>query len=63
MSKKKNSYKVSCYETVHGYIYVDAKSEDEALELAQQILEDDGMPSDAKIFDRDFEACMAELSN
>ena len=63
MSKKKNSYKVACYETVHGYIYVDAKSEDEALELAQQILENDGMPSDTKIFDRDFEACIALLSN
>ena len=60
---KKNSYKVACYETVHGYIYVDAKSEEEALELAQQILENDGMPSDAKILDRDFEACSVELSN
>ena len=63
MSKKIKSYKVACYETVHGYINVDAKSEDEALELEQQILENDGMPSDAKIFDRDFEACSAELSN
>ena len=60
---KINSYKVSCYETVHGSFYVDAKSEDEALELAQEILEKDGMPSDAKIFDREFEACVAELSN
>ena len=60
---KIKSYKVSCYATVHGYFYVDAKSENEALELAQQILEDDGMPSDAKIFDRDFEACIAELYN
>ena len=63
MSKKKNSYKVACYETVHGYIYVDATSEDEALELAQEILLTDGMPQDAKVFDRDFEACVAELSN
>ena len=62
MSKVK-SYKVACYETVHAYIYVDAKSEDEALEIAQEILENDGMPSDAKVFDRDFEACVAELSN
>lgn len=57
---KTKSYKVSCYETVHACIYVDAKSDDEALELAKQILENDGMPSDAKVFDRDFEACMAE---
>ena len=54
------SYKVACYETVHACIYVDAKSEDEALELAQEILENDGMPSDAIVFDRNFEACMAE---
>ena len=63
MSKNIKSYRVACYETVHGYIYVDAKSEDEAIELAQEILENDGMPSDAKIFNRDFEACIAELSN
>ena len=57
---KINSYKVVCYETVHGYIYVDAKSKDEALEFAQEILDNDGMPSDAKVFDRDFKACIAE---
>ena len=62
MSKVK-SYKVSCYETVQAYIYIDATSEDEALELAQEILDNDGMPQDAKVFDRDFEACVAELSN
>ena len=42
---------------------MDATSEDEAIELVQEILENDGMPSDAKVFDRDFEACTAELSN
>ena len=63
MSKNIKSYRVACYETVHGYIYVDAKSEDEALELAQEMLENDGMPSDATIFDREFEACSAEVSN
>lgn len=63
MSKKIKSYKVACYEIVHTYIYVDAKSKDEALELAQEILDKDGMPSDAKVFDRDFKACIAELSN
>ena len=62
MSKIK-SYKVSCYETVHAYFYVNATSEDEALELAEEILENDGMPQDAKVFDRDFEACVAELSS
>ena len=60
---KVKSYKVACYETVHAYIYIDATSEDEALELAQEILLTDGMPSDAKVFDREFEACIAELSN
>lgn len=53
-------YKVACYETVHTYIYVDAESEEEALTKAEQILEEDGMPSDAKHFDKDYEACMAE---
>ena len=62
MSKVK-SYRVACYETVHAYIYIDATSEDEALELAEEILDNDGMPQDAKVFDRDFEACVAELSN
>jgi len=62
MSKVK-SYRVACYETIQAYIYIDAISEDEALELAQEILLTDGMPQDAKVFDRDFEACVAELSN
>lgn len=57
---KVKSYRVACYETVHAYIYVDAESEEEALELAQEILENDGIPSDARTFDREFEACMAE---
>ena len=42
---------------------MDATSEEEALELVQEILDNDGMPQDAKVFDRDFEACVAELSN
>ena len=63
MNKKKNSYKVECYKTVYAYIYVDTTSEDEAIELVQEILDNDGMPQDAKVFDRDFEACVAELSN
>ena len=60
---KVKSYKVACYETIKAYIYIDATSEDEALELAEEILDNDGMPSYAKVFDRDFEACVAELSN
>ena len=60
MSKVK-SYKVACYETVHASFYVDAKSEEEALKKAEEILEKDGMPSDAKVFDRDFEACVANV--
>ena len=60
---KAERYKVSCYETVHAYFYVNAESEDKALELAKKILENDGMPSDAKTFDREFEACVAELSD
>lgn len=59
-SKKLKSYKVGCYETIHAYIYVNAKSEKEALEKAHTILDEQGMPSDAKVFDREFEACSAE---
>lgn len=59
MSKAK-SYRVACYETVHAYIYVDAESEEEALELAQEILDNEGIPSDARTFDREFEACAVE---
>ena len=55
-----NKYKVACYETVHAYIYVDAESEEEAFELAEKILENDGIPSNAKVFDRNFEACIVE---
>jgi len=58
---EEKKYKVSCYETVHAYFYVDAKSEEEALEKAEKILEKDGMPTNAKCFDREFEACVAEL--
>lgn len=58
---EEKKYKVSCYETVHSYFYVDAKSEEEALKKAEKILEEDGMPLYAKTFDRDYEACVAEL--
>ena len=60
-SKKLKSYKVGCYETVHAFIYVNAKSEKDALEKAYTILDEQGMPSDAKTFDRSFDSCNAEL--
>ena len=60
---KVKSYRVACYEAVHACIYIDAKSEEEALELAQEILENDSMLSDAKIFNKDFETCITKLSN
>ena len=57
---EEKKYKVSCDETVHAYCYVDAKSEKEALEKAEKILDDEGMPLYAKTFDREFKACRAE---
>ena len=56
-------YKVGCYETVQAYIIVEAKSEKEALEKANEILENEGMPSDSKCIDREYEACSAEEIN
>ena len=61
MSEKKiKSYKVACYETVHSYIHIEATSEEQALEKANKILEEDGMPTDARCFNREFKACVAE---
>ena len=60
-SKKLKRYKVECYETVHASICIEAKSEDDALAKVNTLLDEQGMPSDAKTFDRDFEACIAEL--
>ena len=60
-SKKLKKYKVWCYETVHASICIEAKSEDDALEKAYTILDEQGMPSDAKTFDRSFDSCNAEL--
>ena len=56
-------YRAAYYKTVHARTYIDAKSEEEALELAQEILENDSMLSDAKIFNKDFETCITKLSN
>ena len=59
-SKNLKKYKVGCHETVHAFIYVNANSKTDALKKAHTILDEQGMPSDAKVFDREFEACSAE---
>lgn len=53
-------YKVSCNETVHAFFYLNATSEEEALQLASDSLEKDGMPLYAKVFNREFDAVSAE---
>jgi hypothetical protein len=53
-------YKISAYETVHARFIVETNSKEEALVLATKIIEEDGMPDDARVFDREYEASMAE---
>lgn len=60
-SKKLKRYKVGCYETVHALIYVNANSKIDALKKAYTLLDEQGMPSDAKTLDRSFDSCSAEL--
>ncbi len=54
------TYRVGAHEIQHGSITVEAGTKDEALEIAQSLIEEYGMTSDWKVFDREFEACVAE---
>lgn len=53
-------YKISAYETIHARFIVEANSEEEALVLATKIIEEDGMPDDARVFDREYGATYAD---
>lgn len=57
------TYKVSANETNYFSFYVEADSEEEALEKGLSIVEKDGMPSDAKVFDREFDVPFAEIKD
>ena len=60
-SKKLKKYKVGCYETFHALICIEANSKIDALKKAYTLLDEQGMPSDAKTFDRSFDSYNAEL--
>lgn len=60
-SKKLKRYKVGCYETVYASICIEANSKIDALKKAYTLLDEQGMPSDAKTFNRNFDSCNAEL--
>lgn len=51
---------VSCNYLQHFTFAVEAESEEEALEAAYDKLEEDGVPENANIFERDFDAVFAE---
>ncbi len=56
------NYRVACYETVHGYLSIEASSVSEAITLANKELADSGMENSYKVFDREFSACTAETT-
>ena len=57
------TYKVSGHEINYFTFSVEADSEEEALAKGYKILEEDGMPSDAKVFNREFDAPFAEIKD
>lgn len=57
------TYKVSGHETNHFSFYVEADSEEEALEKGLSIVEKDGIPSDAKVFSKGFDVLFAETKD
>ena len=61
MSKK--NYVVGVHYTEFAKVYVEANSQDEADEMVYQMLEDYGMPNDAKVFDRDYSVDYSEEIN
>ena len=54
------TYKVSGHETNYFSFYVEADSEEEALKKGLSIVEKDGIPSDAKVFNREFDIQFAK---
>ncbi len=55
-------YNVGCHQTEHFTIQVEASSEKEALSKAFKVLEEEGKPENAKVFDRDFDSVQANKS-
>ena len=62
MSKK--NYVVGFHYTEFAKVYVEANNQDEADEMVYKMLEDYGIPNDAKVFDRDYSVDYSEeISN
>jgi len=53
-------YRVACNNTEHFSILVKAESEEQALSKAFSEIDENGVPEDAVIFDRDFNTETAE---
>jgi hypothetical protein len=56
----KKKFKVGCHQTEHFSIYIEAESEEEALSKAHEIVDNEGRPEDADLFDREFDTACAE---
>lgn len=54
-------YRVGCNQTEHFAILVEADSEEDALEAAYKVLEDEGKPEGASVFERDFDSVIANV--
>ena len=54
------TFKVSCYQTEHFTIYIMADSKGDAIRKAYDVIENEGKPKDAEVFERDFDACSAD---
>lgn len=53
-------FKVGCNQTEHFSIFISADTEKEAVQKAFKILEDEGMPKEADVFEREFMSVCAE---
>lgn len=54
-------YKVGCNNTEYFTIYMDAESEADAIKKAYKVIEQEGTPFDAEVFEREFDAVAADL--
>ena len=54
------TFKVSSYQTEHFTIYIMADSKGDAIRKAYDVIENEGKPKDAEVFERDFDACSAD---
>jgi len=53
-------YKISAYETIYATFTIEAKNLNDAYKKAEKLLQNEGMPSDARVFNREYKANIAE---